>query len=400
VRTRSYFCAGGNVTTQTGNHDADGGARNGVGAVIDEAVSSGRIVGAVVLVSRNAQLVYRSAAGFADREAGESIRADSIFRFASLTKPIVSVAAVALLERKLLDLEDPVVKFIPSFRPKSPDGREPVITIRHLLTHTAGLTYKLFEPGAGPYHRANVSDGMDQPGLSMAENLARITSAGLLFEPGTAWGYSVATDVLGEVLARAANTSLPALISELITGPLSMRDTGFTAVEPQRLVTQYADGSPTPRRMSTHQLVPFQSGALSFAPDRLFDPKSYPSGGGGLVGTAPDFLAFLETMRNGGAPILTPKGMALLTNNAIGEMSLFLPGWKFGLGWALLDDPSHTGTPQSRGSWTWGGVYGNLWFVDPAKGISVVILTNTSVAGMAGPFPDAIRDAVYRGHCS
>lgn len=370
--------------------------RDSVGAVIGEAVSSGRIVGAVVLVSRNGRLVYRGAAGFADREAKESMRVDSIFRFASLTKPIVSVAALALLERNLLDLDDPVVKFIPSFRPKLPDGREPVITIRHLLTHTAGLTYKLFEPGDGPYTLTNVSDGMDQPGLSFEENLARITSAGLLYEPGTAWGYSVATDVLGEVLARAANSPLPALVRELVTGPASMCDTGFTVVEPQRLVRQYADGPSAPLRMSAHQLVPFQAGALSFAPDRLFNPKSYPSGGGGLVGTAGDFLVFLETMRKGGAPILTAKGMASLTNNAIGEMSLFLPGWKFGLGWALLDDPSQTGTPQSRGSWTWGGVYGNLWFVDPAKGLSVVILTNTSVAGMVGAFPDGVRDAVYR----
>jgi CubicO group peptidase (beta-lactamase class C family) len=386
------------MTTRAGtSDDTDGGVRDNVGAVVEEAVSSGRIVGAVVLVSRNGRLVYRGAAGFADREAKQSMRVDSIFRFASLTKPIVSVAAVALLERKLFALEDPVVKFIPSFRPKLPDGREPIITIRHLMTHTAGLTYRLFEPGDGPYTQANVSDGMDQPGLSIEENLQRIACAGLLYEPGTAWGYSVATDVLGEVLARAANDQLPALIRELVTGPASMGDTGFTVVEPQRLVRQYADGAPTPVRMSAHQLVPFQAGALSFAPDRLFNPMSYPSGGGGLVGTAGDFLSFLETMRNGGAPILTAKGMALLTNNAIGEMSLFLPGWKFGLGWGLLGDPSQTGTPQSRGSWTWGGVYGNLWFVDPDKGISVVILTNTSVAGMVGAFPDAVRDAVYVG---
>lgn len=102
---------------------------------------------------------------------------------------------------------------------------------------------------------------MDQPGLSIEENLARITAAGLLCEPGTAWGYSVATDVLGEVLARASHTPLPALPNELITGPISMRDTGFTAVEPRRLVAQYADGSSMPIRMSAHQLVPFQQGA-------------------------------------------------------------------------------------------------------------------------------------------
>jgi CubicO group peptidase (beta-lactamase class C family) len=116
--------------------DADSGVRDGVAAVIDEAVSSGRIVGAVILVSRNGHLVYGCAAGFADREAKQSMKIESIFRFASLTKPIVSVAALALLERKLLDLDDPVVSFVPYFRPKLPDGREPVVTIKHLLTHT------------------------------------------------------------------------------------------------------------------------------------------------------------------------------------------------------------------------------------------------------------------------
>jgi CubicO group peptidase (beta-lactamase class C family) len=141
------------MATSAGTTD-DSGMRDSVGAVIDEAVSGGRIVGAVVLVSKNGKVIYQGAAGFADREAKVSMRFDSMFRFASLTKPIVSVAALALLEQKLLDLEDPVVKFIPSFRPKLPDGREPPITIRHLLTHTAGLTYKLFEPGVGPYHAA------------------------------------------------------------------------------------------------------------------------------------------------------------------------------------------------------------------------------------------------------
>ncbi len=377
---------------------ADCRMRDRIGAVIDGAVSSGRIVGAVVIVSHRGNIAYRGAAGFADREAQISMKVDSIFRFASLTKPIVSVAALILAERNLLDLADPIVKFIPSFRPRLQDGREPVITVRHLLTHTAGLTYKLFEPDDGPYHQMNVSDGMDQPGLSIEENLARITSAGLLYEPGTKWGYSVATDVLGEVLARASRTPLPNLLDELVTGPLSMRDTAFNAMEPQRLVTQYADGAPIPVRMGAHHLVPFQDGALSFAPDRLFHPGSYPSGGGGLVGTAGDFLAFLETMRNGGAPILTAQGTASLSTNAIADLSIFLPGWKFGLGWALLEDPSLAGTPQSRGSWTWGGVYGNLWFVDPAREISAVILTNTSVAGMVGTFPDAIRDAVYGRH--
>ncbi|HTN82361.1 MAG TPA: serine hydrolase domain-containing protein, partial [Sorangium sp.] len=152
-------------------------------AVVEAATAEGRIVGAVVVVARDGQVVYRRAAGFADREAGRPVREDTVFRLASMTKPIVSAAALALVDAGALGLDDPVTKWLPSFSPRLADGRAATITVRHLLTHTAGLNYTFMEPPDGPYHRERVSDGLDQPGLSLEENLARIAKAPLLFEP-------------------------------------------------------------------------------------------------------------------------------------------------------------------------------------------------------------------------
>ncbi|HEV7369679.1 serine hydrolase domain-containing protein [Arenibaculum sp.] len=366
-------------------------------AVISRALEEERIVGAVVLVARDGEVVYRRAAGLADREAGTPMREDAVFRFASLTKPIVSAAALALVERGALRLDDPVTRHLPDFRPRLADGREPVITVRQLMSHTAGLSYGFFEGPDGPYRRAGVSDGMDRPGLALDENLRRIASVPLSCEPGTAWGYSVATDVLGAVLEKAGGAALPDLVDRLVTRPLGMGDTGFAVADPARLAAAYGDGTPRPVRMEGTHAVPFGEGTVLFTPARAFDPASFPSGGAGMAGTAADFLRFLEALRTGGAPVLSADGVRALTTNAVGDLTVTVadPGWGFGLGAAVLKDPGPSGTPQAAGTWAWGGAYGHSWFVDPANRLSVAALTNTGLAGMVGPFPNAIRDAVY-----
>jgi CubicO group peptidase (beta-lactamase class C family) len=376
---------------------AQAGERIGkaVDAVVEAAIAGKQIVGSRVMVSYGGKLVYDGAAGLADREAGTPVKPDTIFRWASLTKPVVTATAMALVERGVISLDDPVTRFLPDFRPKLATGETPVITVRQLMTHTAGLMYRFFEPGAGPYTEANVSDGMDQPGVSMEENLRRIASVPLAYPPGAAWIYSVSMDVLGAYIAAAAGKPLPDLVRELTTGPLGMVDTGFVVTDRDRLATAYGDGSPEPVKMGEHHLVAFGPGAISFAPDRMFDPGSFPSAGAGMSGTAPDFMRFLEAMRTGGAPVLKLSTVELMATNAIGDIPIMLPGRGFGLGWAVLKDPAVAATPQTPGSWTWGGVYGNAWFVDPAEALSVVIITNTAIAGMTGTFPDAIRDAVY-----
>jgi CubicO group peptidase (beta-lactamase class C family) len=367
-----------------------------VDGVVQKAVDDQQIVGAVLLVSVGGHLAYERAIGNADREAQRPAKLDTIFRWASLTKIVIAAATMALVERKTLSLEDPVTRFLPEFRPKMPDGRTPTITVRHLITHTAGLTYGICEPnGDGPYHRARVSDGMDQPGLSIETNLARIASVPLLREPGSGWGYSIATDVLGHLLSRAAQMPLPQLVREIVTAPLGMSDSSFTTTERDRLATAYSNGDSAPVRMGAHHLTPSDDGAISFAPDRMFNPDSYPSGGAGMSGTAADFMRLLETLRTGGAPLISKASVALLRDVHPDDFEVFIPGWKWRLGWPVLVDPSKTHTPQSPGTWLWGGVYGNSWFVDPARELSVVLLTNTAPAGMVGPLPDGIRDAIY-----
>ena len=365
--------------------------------VIDRALSENRIIGTAILAARDGNVVFSRAAGLADRASGRPVRGDTVFRLASMTKPIVSAATLVLVERGKIQLDDPVTRWLPNFRPALPDGRQPTITVRHLLTHTAGLNYGFKEAANGPYHRAHVSDGLDQPGLSIDENLRRLASVPLLHPPGTIWNYSLAIDILGEVIARAGNASLPKVIEQLITGPLGMKDTTFSVSDANRLATAYADADPQPVQMNDPHLVRNGDELITFSPSRAFDPNSYPSGGAGMIGTAQDYLGFLEALRTRNNPILKPESIELMTTNAIADIPALLldPGWTFGVGFSVLEDPAPTGSPMNPGTFRWGGVYGNDFWVDPVARLSVVALTNTSVAGMTGVFPDSVRRAVY-----
>ncbi|WP_026868469.1 serine hydrolase domain-containing protein [Inquilinus limosus] len=371
-----------------------------IDAAIDKALADKRIVGTVVLVARDGQLVYRRAAGLADREAGRPVREDTVFLYASLTKPIVTAAALRLVEEGRIALADPVTRYLPDFRPKLADGSEPVITIRHLLTHTAGLIYGFTEPADGPYHRAGVSDGLDAPGRSFEDGLRRIASVPLAFAPGSAWAYSVALDVLGAALEQAAGESLPDLVRRRVTDPLGMRDTGFAPPDRARLAAAYADAAPEPVRMGESYVIPAPRpfAGLSYAPGRIFDPASYPSGGAGMAGTAGDFLVFLEALRRGGAPILEAETVQAMATSQIPGLSMpDTPGTTFGYGFVIVTDPAAAGVPMTAGTWRWGGVYGHSWFVDPARRLAVVGLTNTALEGMNGAFVADLRRAIYAG---
>ena len=362
--------------------------------VVERAISERRLVGAVVLVARDGELVYRRAAGLADREAGRAMRENDVFRLASVTKPFVAAAAMRLIEGGLIALDDPVTRFLPDFQPRLPTGETPTLTIHHLLTHTSGLGYGFQEAAGGPYHRLGVSDGL-APGLSIEKNLRRLAGAPLHFAPGAAWRYSLAMDVIGAVVARASGQTLPDFLRQAVLDPLGARDCGFVAAKDAQLAAAYRDGAPEPPRMSDGDEVPFLDGSIRFAPSRAFDPTSYASGGAGMNGTADDVLRLLEAIRRGGAPILKPETVARMTAAQVEKIESQEPGWGFGYGWAVLVDPDASGTPQSKGTLRWGGVYGHSWFVDPARRLSVVALTNTAIEGMAGAFATHLRDAVY-----
>jgi CubicO group peptidase (beta-lactamase class C family) len=365
-------------------------------AVIDEAVAAERIVGAVILVWQDGRRAYGRAAGLADRDSRRAIREDAIFRLASVTKPMVSATALALVDRGVLDLDMPVTQWLPDFRPRLPDRSAPPITLRHLLSHTSGLGYGEDNPG-DPYRRAQVSGGLDRPGLGMAENLRRIASAPLYSAPGTAWRYSVGIDVAGGIIEAATGRRLGDVVAELVTGPLGMKDTGFTVADPDRLATPYAEGVP-PNAMGESYKIEGELGrGTYFVPGRFFDPSSFHSGGAGMAGTAPDFMRFLEAIRMGGAPILKPQTVAEASRNQIGDLAREEKdaGFRFGLMSAVLADPAAAQSPQSVGTLEWGGIYGHNWFMDRAAGLSVVSFTNTAVEGCLGKFPKEVRKAVY-----
>lgn len=364
--------------------------------VLDAAIAEQRLVGAVVLVARDGKLVYHRAAGLADREAAKPMTEDAVFRFSSVTKPFVSAALMRLVEQGKIKLDDPVTTYLPDFKPKLADGTTPAITIRQLLNHTAGLTYGLAEAPSHPYHALKISDGIDLSGITLDENVRRIGQAPLAFQPGAQWRYSVAIDVLGEVIEKVAGKPLPEVVADTVTLPLGLKDTGFLAKTPARLATPYANAQPAPVRITDNQDVTLWQGAVRFAPSRATRPDEFPSGGAGMVGTASDVLAFLETIRKGGAPILKAATVAEMTKDQVGQQAATQgPGWGFGYGWAVLDDPTVAKTPQGAGTLAWGGVYGHSWFVDKKSGLTVVLMSNTAFEGMNGPVTQQLRDAVY-----
>ena len=237
---------------------------------------------------------------------------------------------------------------------------------------------------------------MDQPGLGFAEQLKRVTEAGLIYPPGAAWLYSVGLDVLGAAIEAATAKSLPQVVAERVSSKLGMSDTGFQIADRARLAVPYADGKP-PVPMGDSYTVPFaELSGIKFAPDRIFTPGSFPSGGAGMACTAPDFIAFLEAIRTGGAPIVRQAtASAMMTNQTGGHLIVTSgPGVGFGFGGAVITDSAIAASPLPTGAWLWGGVYGHSWFVDPEKETSFVVMTNTSTEGMSGRLAQELSAAV------
>lgn len=379
---------------------AEANRHSSLGAAVDAAITNAldekRLVGAVVLVARDGEIVHRRAAGLADREKGLATREDTIFRLASITKPIVTIAAMRLVEEGRMGLDDTVTRWLPDFRPRLADGSDATIRIRHLLTHTSGLGYSFSEEDGGPYISAGISDGLDQPGLPLAENLRRIASVPLRFAPGSDWQYSLAIDVLGGIIEAETGMPLGESVAELVTGPLGLADTAFSVRDRSRLAAAYMNASPEPALMGENAVVMSLMGPIRFAPNRIFDPASYHSGGAGMAGTAADVLTTLETIRKGGAPLLSSETVGMMmTDQAGGHRQRHEPGSGFGFGWSVLTDPAEAGVPFPAGTLKWGGVYGHSWFIDPVKGLTVVALTNTTLEGMWGKFTVDLREAIY-----
>ncbi|EFW84483.1 s C beta-lactamase [Pseudomonas savastanoi pv. glycinea] len=357
-----------------------------------------RIVGGVLLLARQGRLVYASALGWADREQQIPVTRSTRFRLASLTKLLTSVVVLRLCEQGILDLKTSVTDWLPAFRPRLVSGREPVITLQHLLSHTCGLSYGFEQTPGNAYERAGVSDGLDWVPFDLPENLTRLARLPLLFEPGSAWGYSLGTDVLGAVIEQATGMPLSEAVAKWVTLPLRMDATSFRHDQQLTLASAYKDSVNGPQRIGDNDVLLLDSGQARLSSARARDAGAYESGGAGMLGTADDYLRLLECLRLGGAPLLSAVSTERLLNNAIGSITIASrgPGWKFGLGPMILADPAAVrGQQQGVGTWSWCGLYGSHYWVDPVSALSMVVLTNTAVAGAWGEFADTLVDALY-----
>lgn len=361
-----------------------------IDAVVDSAIANDKIVGSVTLVARHGEVVYARAAGWFDREARVPMRRDAIFRLASVTKPIVAATALAMIERRLIGLDNAVSDHLPYFRPKLKDGSEAHILVRHLLSHSSGLGYGFKNP--------EITTGLQQTDLDHEANLTLIAAEPLLFEPGTGWEYGVNIDVLGAIIAKIHGGTLGEAVAHYVTGPLGMADTGFSVSDVARLVVPYADGPPGLRRMGDPDVLINPLGEkTSFSPSRIFNKKAFQSGGAGMVGSADNLLAFFEMIRTGGGDVLRPETVEMAAQNQIGALPRRPQdaGQRFGFLSAIVDDPVAANSPVARGTLRWGGVYGHEWTVDPASGLTILSMTNTPYEGCSGQYRFDIRDAVY-----
>lgn len=358
---------------------------------VSDAIANGSIVGAVTIVMRHGEVAYRRAMGHFDREAGTAMFPEAIFRIASVTKPLVAATALAMVERGLIGLEDAVADHLPWFRPRLPDGTQPAITIRQLLTHTSGITYEWRNvPG--------LTDGMQQTEMSLEEQFTLYAEKQpLAFAPGTAWRYSMGLDVLGAVIEKITGVRLHDAVQSYVATPLGLADTGFVVTDPARLAIPYADGAEGAHRMADPETVqrPAGDGVETFSPSRIFNTRAWQAGGIGGVSTADDLVKFFEAIRTGGEPILSRDSVAAGIRNQVGTLPRDVPGQRFGFFGGVWEDPAAAGSPFSPGTISWGGLYGHSWFIDPAEGLTVVAMTNTAVEGCLGNYPGAIARAVY-----
>jgi CubicO group peptidase (beta-lactamase class C family) len=349
-------------------------------------VDEGYLAGQVTLVLRDGQVVYSSAKGWRDKEAGEAMTMDTIFRIASQTKAIVSAGIMILHERGALNITDPLSRYLPEWTEVQvalADGEggytlEPAkqpITLRQLLTHTSGIGYG-YGPAQALWEQAGIQGwyfaDREEP---IAETVARMAALPIDARPGEQWVYGYSSDILGAVIEKASGTDLASFLRQEILVPLDMRDTHFYLPRDKagRLAVVYQPGAdgvePIP------EMVGMQAQGQYVVGD---GPNVSFSGGAGLLSTARDYARFLQMFLNGGEldgqRILSPKAVELMTVDHLGDIP-FQAGSGFGLGFSVVTNLGERGVMGSVGEFRWGGAYHTDYWVDPEERLVVVYMT-------------------------
>jgi CubicO group peptidase (beta-lactamase class C family) len=359
-------------------------------------VARGRVPGAVALVARNGRVAYFESFGKRDPAADAPMAKDTIFRIYSMTKPVVSVAAMMLWEQGRFLLDDPIGKYLPELNDLkvallrdgimeyAPAARK--ITIQDLFRHTSGLTYEF--RGAGPIHKMYMEAKIYRRNQSSAEQITTLGQMPLIHQPGTRWEYSRSTDVLGRLIEVLSGETLGSYLQNQIFAPLGMVDTAFHVPQTKhaRLAEAFAKD---PDSGGTVQLLDVR------------DAPKFESGGGGLVSTASDYAQFLQLMLNrgvlNGTRLLSRKTVELMTADHLGPITgapdLLVPGYGFGLGFAVRLHAGIATMPGSIGQYFWGGLAGTTFWVDPAENLFAILLIQAP--GQREYYRMLFRDMVY-----
>jgi CubicO group peptidase (beta-lactamase class C family) len=349
-------------------------------------------VSSAVLVGRD--LVDFNCVGWADKEQKTPLRVDHIFRVFSNTKLITSCAVMLLWEESRLQLDDPIERYIPQLGNRrvlragatGPDDTEPAnssITVRHLLSHSAGLSYGLFDPGTLMYKLYNQRKVLSYA-TTLAEMMDELAELPLAFHPGTSWEYSVATDVLARLVEVVSGQRFDEFIRLRIFDPLGMVDTGFVVPKEklQRFAAYYAGADlmdPMKPGLTRIDDLPY--------PHAFLRPVARLSGAHGLVSTMPDMVTLVRSLLPGGSTLLKPETIALMMSNQLPDgvhvrfAGIFnAPGKVFGLGGAITVKPSSIDPPGSEGEFEWGGAAGTHWWISPAHNLSGILMTQRQMA--------------------
>jgi CubicO group peptidase (beta-lactamase class C family) len=378
---------------------------------IEEGVKNNELPGAVVLIARNGRLVMFDSFGWRDKDAKVPMTNDTIFRIASMTKPIVSVAALILMEEGKLTLADPVSRYIPAFadtkvavQKKNDDGTVEIVlepqvrpmTVQDLLRHTSGLTYGA--AGANPVKQSYLDMKVADRGQTNAEMADKLAKLALAYQPGTTWEYSMSTDLLGRVVEVASGMPLDRFVEERVTKPLKMGDTAFEANADKK-----ARGAKPMKEGPKNQLPAI--------PD-VTEKFTWRSGGGGMVSTAADYARFLQMFANGGqldgVRIISRKTIDLMTADALPpDVRMGADMWRFealepsarmgqgfGLGFAVRNEQGRNPLPGSPNDYYWGGAYGTYFWHDPRERLYVVFMMQSPAARLRYRY--LMRDLVYQ----
>jgi CubicO group peptidase (beta-lactamase class C family) len=373
-------------------------------------IDNGKIPGALILIARRGEIAHSSTLGLADVERKKPMREDTIFRIYSMTKPITTVAFMTLVEQGLVALDDPVHRIIPewkslgvyqagfmeTFRTIRPD--RPMLVI-DLLRHTSGLTYGFQQTTNvdAAYRKLEIGERRG----TLDEMIQQLAGLPLEFSPGTAWNYSVSTDVLGYIASKISGQSFDKFLRSRIFEPLGMVDTDFH-VHSEKQSRFAACYSATPK--GGMELFDDPAKSMYLGPPTLF------SGGGGLVSTATDYLRFCRMLLNGGTldgvQILSPKTIELMTLNHLPDgkdlpalsRSLFsevtFNGVGFGLGFAVTIDTARAMIPGSVGDYSWGGAASTYFWIDPKEDLIAIFMTQL-MPSLAYPIRRELRTLVY-----